>query len=195
MFFHFRSISDIIVSTIFGIGVLTMPKRVGVSENEKAVVIQGMVNLIKSTEDPRLLQRYQAILMLLQGRPVDEIAQVIGKKRASVFNYAKSFRENGGINGLFYKTGSGRPKRLTSEEEKSLIDTITNKVPDDVGFKSQMNWTAPIIQKWIKNEFGVEYSERGVRTILYRLNLSYTKPTYTLEKADPVKQEKFKEEF
>jgi hypothetical protein len=29
----------------------------------------------------------------------------------------------------------------------------------------------------------------------YPLNLSYTKPTYTLVKADPVKQEKFKEEF
>jgi len=31
--------------------------------------------------------------------------------------------------------------------------------------------------------------------VLHRLNLSYTRPTYTLAKADPQKQEEFKQEF
>jgi len=31
--------------------------------------------------------------------------------------------------------------------------------------------------------------------VLYRLNLSFTRPTYTLAKADPQKQEEFKEKF
>ena len=31
--------------------------------------------------------------------------------------------------------------------------------------------------------------------VLYRLNLSYTRPTYVLKNADPIKQEKFKEDF
>ena len=32
-----------------------------------------------------------------------------------------------------------------------------------------------------------------MRDVFYRLKLSYTRPTYTLAKADPVKQEEFKE--
>ena len=31
--------------------------------------------------------------------------------------------------------------------------------------------------------------------VLHRLNLSYTRPTYTLEKADIEKQENFKQDF
>ena len=31
--------------------------------------------------------------------------------------------------------------------------------------------------------------------VLYRLNLSYTRPTYTMKKADPKEEEKFKLNF
>ena len=47
--------------------------------------------------------------------------------------------------------------------------------------------------QYVKKQFGVEFSERGMRDVFYRLRLSYTRPTYTLAKADPVKQEAFKE--
>ncbi|MDF2814679.1 MAG: hypothetical protein K0Q81_879 [Paenibacillus sp.] len=58
-----------------------------------------------------------------------------------------------------------------------------------------MNWTSPIIRKWIERDFGVLYSDRGTRELLYRLKLSFTVPTYTLAKADPAKQEAFVQEF
>lgn len=58
-----------------------------------------------------------------------------------------------------------------------------------------MNWTAPLVREWIKQQFQVQYAERGAREVLYRLGFSYTKPTYTLAKADPKKQEIFKQEF
>lgn len=58
-----------------------------------------------------------------------------------------------------------------------------------------MNWTAPLVRDWIKQTFEISFSERGTRDLLYRLGLSYTKPTYTLEKADATKQVAFLEEF
>lgn len=36
---------------------------------------------------------------------------------------------------------------------------------------------------------------RGMAEVLYRLNLSYTRPTYVMKKADKNKQEKFKNYF
>ncbi len=47
----------------------------------------------------------------------------------------------------------------------------------------------------MKNRFGVEFSERGMRDVFYRLKLSYTRPTYTLAKAEPIKQEEFREKL
>ena len=35
----------------------------------------------------------------------------------------------------------------------------------------------------------------GTLGLFHRLNLSYTRPTYALAKADPKKQEEFKEKF
>ena len=34
-----------------------------------------------------------------------------------------------------------------------------------------------------------------MRELFYRIGLSYTRPTYTLNKADPVKQEEFRKSF
>lgn len=90
---------------------------------------------------------------------------------------------------------SGRPSFLTAEQEEELRSLIIDQKPADVGFPAEMNWTAPLVRDWIKREFGVAYSERGARKLLRLLGFSYTKPTYTLAKADPEKQAAFKQDF
>jgi len=68
-------------------------------------------------------------------------------------------------------------------------------VPADVGFTATYNWTAKIVKEYIQKTFNVNYSISGVTTLLHRLGFSYTRPSYTLKKADPEKQEQFKKEF
>lgn len=93
------------------------------------------------------------------------------------------------------ETPPGRQPFLSAEQEQRVYQTIVNQTPADVGFPAKMNWTSPIILKWIERDFGVLYSDRGTRELLYRLRLSFTVPTYTLAKADPAKQEAFVQEF
>jgi len=52
-----------------------------------------------------------------------------------------------------------------------------------------------LARDWIERTWGVVYQPRAVRKIFHRLELSFTKPTYTLSKADHVRQVAFKEEF
>lgn len=100
-----------------------------------------------------------------------------------------------GISGLVPKKQPGRARFLTAEQEAQVISIIVNQTPKEVGFPVEMNWTAPLIRDWIKQTFDVSFSERGTRDLLYRFGLSYTKPTYTLEKADLEKQVAFLEAF
>ena len=58
-----------------------------------------------------------------------------------------------------------------------------------------MNWTASLALQWVKREFGVEYTTSGMTDLMHRLNLSYTRPPYSLAKADKTKQEEFCESF
>jgi transposase len=45
----------------------------------------------------------------------------------------------------------------------------------------------------VKREFGKTYSIRGVSKLMHRMELSYTKPTYTLAAADEEQQKEFVE--
>jgi len=76
-----------------------------------------------------------------------------------------------------------------------VAEVVTVKTPEDVGFPTEMNWTAPLLRDYIQKTFEVTYSERGVLGLLYRLGFACTRPTYTLAKADPEKQAAFRTDF
>ena len=93
------------------------------------------------------------------------------------------------------KPRPGRPQRLNEEQEAVLREVIITKVPSEVGFPADFNWTAGLIAKYIMREFGFSYSIRGITGMLERIGLSYTRPTYVLAKADKQKQKQFKQDF
>jgi transposase len=63
-----------------------------------------------------------------------------------------------------------------------------------VGYENHYNWTLAIIEDFIQKEWGQTYTLRGISRLLEDLGLSYTRPTYTLKKADKDKQKEFKDE-
>ena len=67
--------------------------------------------------------------------------------------------------------------------------------PEEVGFKNRCNWTIALVQESIQKKFNVNMCHRAVYVAMDRLNLSYTRPTYVLAKADKEKQEIFKQDF
>jgi len=77
-------------------------------------------------------------------------------------------------------------------QEHELIQVVAYKTPHDVGYENLYNWTLSIMADFIKREWGQTYTLRGVSNLLEDLGLSYTRPTYTLKKADKEKQEEFK---
>jgi putative transposase len=160
----------------------------------KEIEIKRLKKLSRKTRDARMRTRYDAIRLRLEGRSYNEIAEILNITHYTVRNYEKAYKEFG-EDGLLIKAKSGRIKKLTEEQEQQLYECISTKLPKDVGLKPFVNWTAPLACKWVYEKFGVEFSERGMRDVFYRLNLSYTRPTYVLKQADPVKQEAFKADF
>lgn len=170
-------------------------RKITLIPDEKIPAALEELKLAMSEEkNQKQFVRYQVIYMLLSGEPYEKISQYTGLSTKTLFNYRRVYCEKG-LAGLIPKKQPGRKPHLTAEQEAQVVSIIVNKTPKDVGFPVEMNWTAPLIRDWIKRTFNVSFSERGTRDLLYRLGLSYTKPTYTLEKADPVKQAAFLEAF
>lgn len=156
--------------------------------------IQAIKKAMKDSNDKRMYQRYLAILLHLKGSTNKDIAEDLDLCQHTIGTYIRKYKKEG-ISALDMNHSPGAPRLLTADQEKELVEVITTKTPDEVGFAPRKNWTIAIIRQWVIDNFGVEYSPRGMAEVLYRLNLSYTRPTYTLKKADAEKQEAFKQEF
>lgn len=143
----------------------------------------------------RSVQRIYSLMLFIEGKTQCEIAKTLAIDVHTVAKYIKKYQD-GGINGLLERKYSpGTPRYLTPEQEAELVKVITEHTPDEVGFEPRKNWNLGIIREWLYRSYGVKYSQSGMADALRRLNLSYTMPTYTLKKADPVKQEIFVNAF
>lgn len=160
----------------------------------KAERLEEVRAAMKSTNDIRLYVRYQCIYLFLSGERRNRITDILDLNIETIGIYIRTYCSEG-LEGLELDHSPGRPRRLTSEQEQELCQIVVNKRPADVGFPANMNWTSGMIRQWIEQQYQVKYSERGTRELLYRLGFSFTRPTYTLAKADPERQEAFKQTF
>ena len=156
--------------------------------------IQAVKASMKNTKGKRMYQRYLVILHHLKGFNNTQISEKVDLCQHTVGFYVNNYKANG-LEGLALGHSPGAPRMLTSDQETTLVDVITSKTPDEVGFPNKKNWNVNLIKQWVIDSFGVEYSYTGMIDLLHRLNLSYTRPAYTLANADPQKQKEFKQEF
>lgn len=156
--------------------------------------LKRLARLMKKCKNTRMKERFQTILLFLNQYQPKEIADIVQRSLSTVYNYINVYLSMG-LKALRPKHSPGRPCLLTEEQQRKVYDTVAFGVPKDVGFPVEMNWTAPLVKKWIQQQFGVKFSDRGVLQLLHNLGLSCTRPTYSLAKADPQKQEEFKKKF
>jgi len=166
-----------------------MVKKYETKEN-----IEILKKISRSTKDKNLSKKLLILRLVFRGYPIKEVAHIVDCCEKTVYTTLNQY-ETGGINALHAKPKPGSPKRLAEEQEKELYNTIKTMMPNQVGFSPFANWTSSLAAQWIEATFNVKYSSRGVRNIFERIGLSYTRPTYTLKKADPEKQKAFIEGF
>ena len=161
-------------------------------ETEKEIA--RLKRLGRKTHDAKLRRRYDIVRLFLSKRSKPDIADILDISLTQVYLILNLYKQ-AGIEGLTLKQPPGRQHKLTDEQERELINIITEKLPKEVGLEPHCNWTAPLACKYVKDHYGVTFSERGMRNVFYRLNLSYTRPSYVLAKAEPQKQAEFLEKL
>lgn len=170
-------------------GILVVNKIIGHEEE-----INEIKNALKHTKNVRLYKRYSVLIKHFEGFTNRKISEMENIEEHTVSIYIKNYKLKG-LDGLNIAHGGGASKKINEEQEKIILETITTKTPEDIGFESKKNWTIELVRQWVIKEFNITMSHRGIAYVLHRLNLSYTRPTYVLAKADKEKQEKFRNDF
>ena len=120
---------------------------------------------LKKEKNPETRDRIRGIILLKKGHRLQEIANIMGVNRRTVYNWRKRYEEEG-IEGLKTREKPGRKRKLSDEDMDKLKDLL----------KQKEYWTTREVRDLIKIEFGIEYTLRHITRILRKLGMKYQKP-------------------
>jgi transposase len=132
----------------------------------------------------RYADRIKTILLLDSGWEVQKIAEALLIDTNTVRHYKKLY-EYGGVEKLCSDNYLGRQPSLSVEEEDLIREELRRKI---------YLCTTEVIA-YVKESFGIEYSQSGMTSLLHRLGFSYKKPNLVPGKANEEDQILFLEEL
>jgi transposase len=125
--------------------------------------------------------RAQALRWLSQGVPVDEIADLLGVTRQTVYNWANRFQQREGL--ALYERLSDAPRSGRPPAGEGLLDLFIeaafDHAPTDFGFRGSA-WTAPLLGQYLRQVHQIDVSRKTVSRALDRLDLHWKRPRHQL---------------
>nr|WP_223836525.1 helix-turn-helix domain-containing protein [Paenibacillus oceani] len=93
---------------------------------------------------------------------------MLDRARQTISMYWQDYQKHG-LAGLEMDHSPGQPPKLNDQQRHQLEALLV-----DVGFEAHYTWTLPLVSEWIKREFDVAMSVRGISVMLKRMNFSFT---------------------
>lgn len=135
--------------------------------------------------------RLRAALLATEGQEAMAIAAMLGRSRRFVQAWAYAYRD-GGIAALAAKKPSGRPPKLSAQQQARFkARMLAGPTEADGGVCVLRGEDA---RRILQREFSVQYSLKGVYDLLQRLKLSCLVPRPRHRKNDPQAMQQWAEQ-
>jgi transposase len=143
-------------------------KRFTLSRSQR----EDMWRRFKHTNDRRISERLHAILLLDSGQNADAISSLLHIHPKTLKRWINVFAAGSeeALTSFNYIGGDGWMTDAQVQQFTTWLD-------------SDVRSTAEAID-WVEEHFGLEYSERGMRKLLKRLDYRYKQPAVLPAKAD-----------
>lgn len=148
--------------------------RIRLNRSLRQVVTERLQGAYQSGQ-VRLVRRIHALLFVIEGKPVDEVAALLDLGAQTVRDYVNAFLYRGVVT-LAYQKPPGRPCKLTKTQRKELAALI-KAGPEAAGYTTGC-WSTVLIQDLILRTFGVEYHPHYICTLLDQLDFSFQKARF-----------------
>jgi transposase len=146
----------------------------------------------RSTDDRRLRDRLQIVLMAHRGRGRQDIAADLGVHRKTVTRWLNAYCA-GGLAALQPKKAPGKPGHIPA----SLVDEMRRWVIDGPTKQGldRANWTHEELADHLRKAKGIRTSRSAVQRFCAKIDIRLYRPTYRYLRGDPVKQAQAKEDL
>jgi transposase len=127
--------------------------------------------------------------LLLQGKPVAEVARLVKASWSSVKRWKVAVKR-GGLDALAAKPHPGKPCRLSARQKQQLVRILTQG-PLKSGYGTDL-WTCPRVAEVIERRFGVHYHVDHVWRLLASLGWTCQKPEQRARERDEAAIERWR---
>src|SRR5256885_12755435 len=147
--------------------------------------------LFRSTDDRKLRDRLQILLMAHRGRARLDIAADLGVHRKTVTRWLNAYCADG-LDSLQPKKAKGHPAKippaLAEEIRRWVIDGPAQQGLD------RANWTHEELADHLLKAKGIRTSRSAVQRFCVKIGIRLYRPTYRYLRGNPQKQAQAKEE-
>lgn len=148
--------------------------------------------LFRSTDDRKLRDRLQIVLLAHRGRARQDIAADLAVHRKTVTRWLNAYAA-GGLDGLRPRKAKGQPARIPP----ALADEVRRWViggPAACGL-DRANWTHEELADHLLKTKGIRTSRSAVQRFCSKIDIRLYRPTYRHDRGDPVQQARAKEDL
>jgi len=135
---------------------------------------EQLEHLFKTTQDRRLRDRCQAVLMASRGRKRKTIAQDLGVHRTTVQLWLTHYHERG-VEGLQIHWAPGQPRRLP-EMLGPTIQAWVKAGPEGCGL-DRANWTYEELATYVYQTLGITVKRTAMRDFCQHHDIRPYRPT------------------
>ncbi len=148
--------------------------------------------LFRSTDNRKLRDRLQIVLMAHRGRPRQDIAADLGVHRKTVTRWLNAYGADG-LDGLRPKKAKGHPGKIPP----TLADEVRRWVIDGPAQQGldRANWTHEELAGHLLKAKGIRTSRSAVQRFCAKIDIRLYRPTYRYLRGDPQKQAQAKEDL
>jgi transposase len=143
---------------------------------------------LRGATDARNFRRLLAVLLVAQGRPVPEAAQITCVSKRSVYGWLRRYLRGHRAEDLTERPRSGRPPVAEAVTDERIRSELARS-PMSLGY-STMTRTVKTLAEHLNRTCSSRISERTPRRRMAEMDLRWKRPRYVYSTKDPNRAQK-----
>jgi transposase len=143
---------------------------------------------LKRAADKRPFQRVQAVLLVAQGRAINEVAPLAGVSGQTVYNWVTLYLASPQVAALEDSPRSGRPLTATPITSARILREVRRN-PLRLGYRTTV-WTVPLLARHLSQRYHGSLSPYTLRRRMKASGLRCKRPRYFYEEKEPHRAQK-----
>jgi len=158
------------------------------------ISVEELQDALDSVDGKKPTQRLLAAIAYKNGVTQTELAEWYDVQRRTIYSWLKRLDTDESLEQAVSDDERTGRKRKLSESQLEEFEATVHEPPEAVGIDAPA-WTPALVQEFLEETYGVEYSIPSCRRLLKEAGLSYQKPRRSAAESDEDEQEAFHDEL